>query len=176
MLTQHQQECYLRQWTSAQPSVTNYVRAVVRDRMAAEDVLQEVALVLFRKFAEYDEHRPFLGWALGVARFQVMGLQRDAARGKVVFDDEVLDRFTEAWTELSSEASERSVAMEYCVERLAGHAQRLVRLRYFEDFNAEQIAEQLGGTGASIRMTLQRIREQLRACIEHQTRVEGGMS
>jgi RNA polymerase sigma-70 factor (ECF subfamily) len=176
MLTQHQQECYLRQWTSAQPSVANYVRAVVRDRAAAEDVLQETALVLFRKFAEYDEQRPFLGWALGIARFQVMGMQRDAARGKVVFDDEVLAKFTESWTEQASEVSERSVTLESCIERLAGHAQRLVKLRYFEEFNAEQIAEQLGGTGASIRMTLQRIREQLRACIERQTQLEGEIS
>jgi RNA polymerase sigma factor (sigma-70 family) len=68
------------------------------------------------------------------------------------------------------------VTLESCIERLTGHAQRLVKLRYFEEFNAEQIAEQLGGTGASIRMTLQRIREQLRACIERQTQLEGEIS
>jgi RNA polymerase sigma-70 factor (ECF subfamily) len=173
MLTQLQQERYLRQWTSAQPSVANYVRAVVRDRAAAEDVLQETALVLFRKFAEYDEQRPFLPWALGIARFQVMGMQRDSARSRVVFDDEVLEKLTEAWAAQAPEVSERSVTLESCMERLPSHAQRMVQLRYFEDLNAEQISQQLGGTAAAIRVTLQRIREQLRACIERQTQAEG---
>jgi DNA-directed RNA polymerase specialized sigma24 family protein len=59
---------------------------------------------------------------------------------------------------------------------LASHAQRIVRLRYFEDQNADKIAQQLGGNGATIRVTLQRIREQLRICIERQLQFEGGIS
>lgn len=176
MLNQNDQERFMRLWIATQPSVGNYVRSAIRDRAVAEDVLQDTALVIFRRFAEFDEQRPFVAWALGIARFQIMGMRRDAARSLVVFDDEVLEKFTESWTEQAVEPSDRSAALESCIDRLAGHAQRLVRLRYFEELNADQIAQQLGGNGASIRVTLQRIREQLRACIEHQARLEGGLS
>lgn len=174
MLSQNDQERFMRLWTSTQPSVGNYVRSVVRDRAAAEDVLQETALVIFRRFEEFDEQRPFVAWALGIARFQVMGMQRDSARSLVVFDDEVLEKFTGSWAEQAAETSDRSEALESCIARLASHAQRLVRLRYFEELNADQIARQLGGNGASIRVTLQRIREQLRTCIDRQAQLEGG--
>ena len=97
-----------------------------------------------------------------------MGMQRDAARSLVVFDDEVLEKFTDSWAKLAPAVSDRSAALESCIERLAARARRLVQLRYFEELNAEQIAQRLGGNGASVRVTLQRIREQLRVCIERQ--------
>ena len=164
----------MRLWTSAQPAVANYVHALVREHGAAKDVLQETALVLFRRFAEYDGQRPFVAWALGIARFQVMGLQRDAARSVITFDDEVLARFTETWAELAPAASDRAAALQTCIERLAAHARRLVQLRYFEELNAEVIAKRLGSNGPAVRVTLQRIREQLRACVERQLHLEGG--
>ena len=45
----------MRLWTAAQPTVSGYVRALVRDRAVADEVLQETSLVLFRRFDEYDE-------------------------------------------------------------------------------------------------------------------------
>ena len=160
------QERFMRHWTSAQPAVANYVHALVRDHGSARDVLQETAVVLFRRFAEYDGERPFVAWALGIARFQVMGLRRDAARSLVTFDEALLTRFTETWADLVPESSDRGELLESCMDRLSAHARRTLRLRYFEELTADEIAVRLGGSGPSIRVTLQRIREQLRACIE----------
>jgi RNA polymerase sigma-70 factor (ECF subfamily) len=150
--------------------VANYVHALVRDRSAAEDIVQETALLVFRRFAEYDAARPFVAWALGIARFKVMGLNRDAARSRLVFDEEALIRFTESWVEQSAGQSERGAALEKCLEKLPDHTRRVVRLRYFEGLNAERIATRTGSTGAVTRVTLQRAREQLRACVERHIR------
>ena len=175
MLSESDQERFMRLWTSAQPAVAHYVHALVRDQGAAKDVLQETALVIFRRFADYDGQRPFLAWALGIARFQVMGLRRDAARSPVAFDDALLAQFTDTWAELAPVASDRGAALQSCIERLAAHARRLVQLRYFEDLTAAQIAHRLGGNGPAVRVSLQRIREQLRTCVERQLHLDGGM-
>ena len=172
MLSEHDQERFMRLWTSAQPAVGNYIHALVRDHAVAKDVMQETALVIFRRFADYDGDRPFVAWALGIARFQVMGMQRDASRSLVIFDDDALAKFTDSWAELAPKVADRSVALQSCIGKLAAHARRLVQLRYFEDLNAEQIAQRLGGNGPAVRVALQRIREQLRSCIE---RREGGV-
>ena len=176
MLSDHEQERFMRLWTSSQPAVANFVHSLVRDRGAAKDVLQETALVIFRRFEAYDGERPFVAWALGIARYQVMGLWRDAARSLVVFDDEVLEKFTRTWAELAPVISDRAAALEPCIDSLAAHARRLVQLSYFEELNAEEIAGRLGGNGPSIRVTLQRIREQLRTCIARQVQMEGEIS
>jgi RNA polymerase sigma-70 factor, ECF subfamily len=175
MLNEHDQERFMRLWTDSQPAVGNYVQALLRDSDKARDVLQNTALVLFRRFAEYDGTRPFVAWALGIARFQVMGMHRDAARSLVVFDDQVLEKFTKAWAEMAPAMSDRSAALESCIARLAAHARRLVQLRYFEELNAEQIAQRLGGSSAAVRVALQRIREQLRVCINQQAQQEGDL-
>ena len=176
MLSENDLERFMRLWTSAQPAVANFVHSLARDHGAAKDVLQETALVIFRRFAEYDGDRPFVAWALGIARFQVMGQQRDAARSLVVFDDELLEKFTDTWAELAPAVSDRGAALESCIAQLAGHSRRLVQLRHFEELNAEEITQRLDGNGPSIRVTLQRIREQLRSCIDRQVHLEGGMS
>ncbi len=139
----------------------------------ADEVLQETSLVLFRRFDESDEQRPFVAWALGVARSQVLSLHRDAARSRVAFDTELLVRFTETWGELAPGASDRSLFLQDCIQRLAARARQMVRLRYYDELTAEEIARQIGGTGAAVRVALQRIRQQLRECVERQLRAEG---
>ncbi len=158
----------MRLWTIAQPMVADYVHSLLRDHSAAQDVLQETALVMFRRFAEYDDMRPFVAWALGIARFQVLGLRRDLMRNPVVFDDEVLTAFTSTWAEMAPVASDRAGLLQPCLDRLAAHARRLVQLRYFDELNASEIAQRLGMAAAAVRVALQRIREQLRTCVEQQ--------
>ena len=105
MLNEQDQLRFMRLWTAAQPAVSGFVRALVRDRSVADEVLQETSLVLFRRFDEYDEQRPFVAWALGIAKFQVLSLNRDAARSRVSFDTDLLARFTETRAELAPRAS-----------------------------------------------------------------------
>ena len=47
-------EQFTRRWTEAQPIVAGYINAVVPDFQEAEDLLQDVAVILLRKFTEYD--------------------------------------------------------------------------------------------------------------------------
>ena len=166
----------MRLWTTHQASVANYVHALVRDRPAAEDVLQETALLAFRKFPEYDAQRPFVAWVLGIARFKVMGLRRDAIRNRLVLDNEAMETFTEEWAQQSEGRAERVEALNDCIGQLANHARDVVRLRYFDNRTAEEIAGKLGANSGTIRVTLQRIRAQLRECIERKMRAEGGMA
>jgi DNA-directed RNA polymerase specialized sigma24 family protein len=48
----------------------------------------------------------------------------------------------------------------------------MVRWRYVEELSSEEIGGLLGTKSAAVRVALQRIREQLRACIERQMRLE----
>jgi RNA polymerase sigma-70 factor (ECF subfamily) len=172
MISEEEQERFMRLWTGAQPAVVNYLHAAVRDPTMAKDLVQETALVLFRRFGEYDGQRPFLGWALGVAKYQVLGLHRDGARSFVTFDTELFDQFTEVWAETAPAASEQATALEVCLERLQARPRQMVRWRYFEELSSEEIARLLGTKSAAVRVALQRIREQLRDCIERQMHPE----
>jgi len=173
MLNQQEQERFVRLWTEVQLAVDHYIHALVRDSAVARDLVQETALVLLRRFGEYDEGRPFLRWALGVAKFQVLAFHRDNARSFITFDTKLLDQFTEVWAEAAPASGIRSSALEVCLDRLPARPREMIRLRYFEELNSEQIAQRLRTKSAAVRVSLQRIREQLRACIERQWKTDG---
>jgi RNA polymerase sigma-70 factor (ECF subfamily) len=166
MQTAGDQDRFVQLWTSAQPTVSSYIHSLICDRDAAGDVLQETAMVLYRRFAEYDHSRPFVAWALGIARYQAMGLRRDAARSIVAFDDELLSRFTAVWAEIAPALTDRSVALQSCLERLPPRSAQLLRLKYFEDLTSEEISKRIGSKAPAIRVALQRIREKLRQCVD----------
>lgn len=62
-------------WTSAQPVVAAFIRVLVPRHDDSDELLQETAVVLVRRFQEYDRHRSFVGWAIGIAKMKVLTYQ-----------------------------------------------------------------------------------------------------
>jgi RNA polymerase sigma-70 factor (ECF subfamily) len=176
MLNEQDQEQFTRLWTDAQSSVLQYIHSVVRDATAAKDLLQSTALVLLRKFDDYDREKPFLPWALGVAKFQILAHRRDHARSRITFDSDLLDRYTDTWAEVAPGLSDEADALQTCIKQLSGRPKDIVRLRYFEDLRSPEIAQRLKLSAGNVRVTLQRVREQLRKCVEQQLNTEGRLS
>jgi RNA polymerase sigma-70 factor (ECF subfamily) len=170
---QNDQEKFMRFWTTSQPAVVGYIRSLVPGD-AANDVVQNTALALFRRFADYDDSRPFTAWAMGVAKFQILGHRRDAARSFLSFEPDLLERFTEEWADACQTADYRATALEYCLDKLSARARKIVRMRYFEGLTGVEIGSRMGSSDAAIRMMLQRIRDQLRKCTEENLSTEGG--
>ena len=156
-------------WTEAQPVVGSYINSLVRDYSAAEDLLQNVALVLFRRFSEYDSSRPFVAWALGVARNQVLSLYRDNSRSVLVFHPDLLEMIEATYVEMAPELEARKSALQDCLNRIQGRARQVVDLRYFEDLKPQEIGRRLGVESGAVRVMLNRTRQFLRECIERRT-------
>lgn len=176
MLNDKQQEHFTRLWTEVQPSVSGYIHAMVRDDSVAKDIVQETALALLRKFPAFDPQREFLPWALGAAKFELMGHWRDAGRCRVQFDDVLLGQITASWSEEAPQIGNEEAALHTCLEKLARHARDVVQMRYFDSLDSLEIARRLGSTAGAVRVALQRIRVQLRECVERQLSMEGGAS
>src|ERR1700733_4541522 len=120
------QEQFLRLWTEAQPILAGYLCAVVPDFHEAEDLLQEVAVILLRKFPEYDPQRPFIGWAIGIAKREVLMARRSHARNRLIYQADLLERLGAACEELAPELEDRSRALRECVRTLQGRAAELL--------------------------------------------------
>ena len=166
------QEQFTRRWTQAQPVVSAYLHAAIPDFHQAEDLLQEVSVVLLRKFPEYDPARPFVGWALGVARFEVLNARREYARSRLVFEPAALERLADAYEELAPELEQRARALRECLEPVDGRAREILRLRYEEALKPDTIARQVSLTAVAVRVMLSRTRAALRQCIERKLRLE----
>ena len=155
-----------RLWTQAQPSVAAFVYALVPSFHDSEDILQNVASTLVDKIDQYDPARPFLPWAIGVARYEVLRHQQSRGRDRHVFGDEVLERLEQACAEVGQEQEWLKEALDNCLRHLEGRSRKLLEFRYLHDLKPRRIAQQLGLTDNSVRVMLHRIRSALRRCIE----------
>ncbi len=160
------------EWTRAQPSVGRFIRGFVRDRAVAEDLLQEVALIIVERFEAYDADRPFIAWALGIARNVVLKHLRSTCRdGKVEFSDAVV-QVAEAFERLEPQSEMMKDALANCVSNVRGRSKKVLALRYTEGLELTQISKRLGMTASNVGVLLHRVRASLRDCIERRVSME----
>src|SRR5690606_7155690 len=99
-MQQQNTEQLARLWTESQPIVASYIISLVPNFHQAEDVLQQVAVILVREFDKYDLNRPFLPWAMGIAKNVALKSRRQAALDSVpLLEGELLDRVQTAFEE-----------------------------------------------------------------------------
>lgn len=158
-----------RLWTLAQPTVSAFVTSMVRDFRDRDDVLQETAVAVIESFDRYDSSRPFIGWALGIARNQVGLYLRRRGREVAVFDTEAVEQLALAFESESQNDLSHLDYVRECMTLLEGRARRICELRYRDDRKPASIAKAVGMSANSVAKALQRIREQLRICIERKS-------
>lgn len=163
-----------RSWVAAEPAVRAFVAAAVRGVADREDVLQQVALTVARRFEEYDGKRPFVAWALWLAKSRIVDFYRGQGRQRLVLADGMLDRVADSLAERHREVSPRREALEACLEGLPQRSRNMLRLRYDDGLPIDRIAAAVRLTPGSVRVALFRIREALAACIERRLAAEGG--
>lgn len=164
-----------RLWTLAQPVVSAFVTSVVRDFTDRDDVLQEIAVSVVESFDRYDPSRPFLSWAMGVAQRQVGLYLRRVRRDRLVFDDETIQSLAIAFEAQGEDPSRKLDFLQDCLHHLEGRARQVCELRYRDDLKPAAIGEALGMTANAVAKMLQRIRDQLRGCIERKASLAGGL-
>ncbi|MDA7536099.1 sigma-70 family RNA polymerase sigma factor [Akkermansiaceae bacterium] len=156
---------FTRLWTANLPKVAAFVGSMVHQVSDRDDVLQDCAVAAMTSFERYDPERPFPAWVIGVARNQVRLYLRRKSKDPHVFDDEVLDLLVDSFTKHQPE-EEKLDRLEHCVGQLEGKARQICEYRYSHDLKPAAIATKLGMTPNSVAKSLQRIREQLRLCLE----------
>lgn len=161
------------QWTRAQPAVAAFIRSVVPDYHDAQDVLQQTAVVVFKKFNEFDTASDFVAWAIGIARFEVLHARRAGARDHHLFNTEQVSRIADAFVAIRDDFEPMDEALDHCMKKVTGRPRTMLDLKYHDNLTASQIAEQLGMNENAVFTALSRTRSSLRKCIE-QRLTEGG--
>ena len=142
-----------------------FIAAMLGHPAEAEDLLQVTAKVLWGKFESYDPSLPFLPWAKGFARFEVLNyFQRQRTRKKY-FTLEMMELLAEDWEEVEAQHEARILALESCVSKLPENNRRLLDARYKDADTLQVMAEREGTTPNALYKTLQRVRASLRDCI-----------
>jgi RNA polymerase sigma-70 factor (ECF subfamily) len=166
-------DAFIVQLTAAQSSLWAYVFSLLPDHVAAQDVLQETNLTLWRKASDFQPGTSFLSWATQVAYFHVLSHRRRLRRDRLVFDEQVLAYLAERQTDRIAEPGDRLVALRGCLDKLPPPSRKLLEERYAPGGSVKDLAEAGGRSVAAVSQLLYRIREKLLDCMET-VRTAGG--
>ena len=166
-------ERFLPRFTANEPAIRAFVRRLVPTRQDAADVMQGVALVLWRKFPELEEPEQFRKWAFGVARYEALAWLRDKARNRLVLADDVLNTVADESSEIEHQLSIQRDALEGCLEKLPDEQRTLVLAAYAPDVRIQDVAEQSGRTTGAFYQWLHRMRVRLLECTRRTLQAEG---
>ncbi|MDZ4199234.1 MAG: sigma-70 family RNA polymerase sigma factor [Kiritimatiellia bacterium] len=145
------------------------IGSLVRDAHAREDLLQEVALVLWKKFDEYDGVHSFGAWARGIAVRKALQSFARNRRTPTPVSPDILESILTAYDETESEnpePTEREEALRHCLERLPEKSRRLIGLRYERALKLHEVAAEVGSTLDAVHKALSRIRDRLHDCVQ----------
>jgi RNA polymerase sigma-70 factor (ECF subfamily) len=159
------QQQFLRLFMANESVVRAFVRSLVPTLDDANDVMQEVAIVLWEKFTEYDSSEDFRRWAFGVAKFKVLSWQRDQMRDRHVFGIETTELLAADLEHYSERLAAQRDALQECVRKLPANQQELLHSAYAPGIRIESLAVRLGSTAMAVYKKLHRIRVTLSECV-----------
>ena len=159
-------EQFTTQWSTSERVIRLYLNSVIYNKADAQDILQRVALCAYQKYDEYDTSQSFQGWLFGIAKFEVLGYFRNLGRNPEVIDSEISERLADNMEDqseaISREDDERREKLEQLLTLLPEKAQELVRLRFFENREYDEIASLLNTNEGAVRTAISRIIAKLR--------------
>jgi RNA polymerase sigma-70 factor, ECF subfamily len=169
------QDEFVRLMTEHQGRLFAYILSLLGDPDAANDVLQETNVVLWRDCKEFRLGTNFKAWAFRIAHFQVMAWRQRQIRDRLVFEDDMLEVLAFAAREADEAFDSRQQRLTGCLEKLQPIHREMVRLRYAEGAPLQRIAENRGMTANAVMQALFRIRQSLMQCVARFA-PEGGVS
>ena len=151
--------------TAHQGRLFAFVLSLLGNRDAANEVLQETNVVLWKQWREFEPGTNFKAWAFRIAHFQTMAYRQRRLRDRLQFDDNLVGRLAieaKQHNELWQQRSERLAA---CLERLNPRHRRVLHLRYVEGLSVAEVAERLKRSANAVSQLLFRVRERLIDCV-----------
>lgn len=162
-------EEFIRLMSAHEVRLRAYVLSLVPRWVDAEEIIQDVNMVLWKKFHTFTGGN-FFAWECKIARFKVKDFRRSRGRDRVTFSDELLETLADEGIEMANQVTDRQVALERCMAKLSDNQKKLIYLRYDRDESVNGIAGKLGRTGEAVYKALTRIRNALHDCISHELR------
>jgi RNA polymerase sigma-70 factor (ECF subfamily) len=154
LMTQHQGRLY------------GYVLTLSADPDAANDVLQEANIVLWKQWRQFKPGSNFRAWAFRIAHFQFMAYRQKQLRDKTLFSDDLLSTLATEAKEVDERHEERAAALEKCLERMPPRSREAIRLRYADELTVVDIAHKLQRNANAVYQILFRARQWLNQCVQ----------
>ena len=153
------------------PRLRLRARIMVGDAHLADDILQEVAVVVLRQHASFQLGTNFSAWVNEIHRRVLLAECRKRHQHCLALDPAVIDDIAAVIDEPDERERERT-ALAQCLQVLPGDGRKALRLRYWNELPSTAIAKRMRRSVDGVKSLLKRVRQMLNECIEERLQSE----
>lgn len=147
-----------------------HVRTFLALKAPAPQLVDELAhdtfVFAFRHFDEFQPGTSFRAWLRAIAWNLLRAEVQRFAREQVQREKFTAWQIAEFNSTAAAEPSAEAEHLQSCLDQLDGPLRELITLKYRDDHSTETIAAKLKRSLVWVRVSLFRVRQQLRECIE----------
>ena len=124
--------------------IYRYVLRLIRDEMAAEDVISEVFLDVWRQANRFEGRSAVSTWLIAIARFKALSMLRK--RREDGLDDEMAEKIEEPSDDpgLATEKRDKGQKLRQCLAALSPEHREVIDLVYYHEKSVEEVARIVG--------------------------------
>lgn len=156
---------FSEEWKNIEKYLRTFVGAMIFSIPERDDILQNTALVMWRKIDAFDPAKAsFKTWAAGIARMECLNYMHSCKSAKILFDSELLE--SAADIVFQEETPENSCGnLDECMKKLSPDRVELLKMKYSEHLSIDEIARRLNLSEAAVKEKLYRIRKELKSLL-----------
>lgn len=153
-----------------------YVVKVIRDKDAAEDIVQEIFVSLWQRRMEISNQSTLSGYLFTAARFKGINfIQDQLKKGKHV--ERLIDHFTSRQDTLneSIEAKELNTLIDHELEKLPSKMREVFVLSRKENLSHKEISEKLQISDKTVKKQINNALKHFRIVLNHDAVLSAGL-
>lgn len=136
-----------------------------------DDIAQDVFLVAYRRWSEFDAVDNPGAWLRTIARNLVLNETAKLNRRQRLLDENLTTLLLDAEHEFPAagelaDLTQRHAALKHCLGRLTDKARGVVEARYFKDRNSSEIGRDFAMKPVAVRKMLFHARQALADCLK----------
>ena len=154
--------------------LTAFIRSIVCDFHAAEDVYQKVCLLALQSSEEFNDSHHLLKWAWLVCRSQSLKDLEKRKKFPAIFDEHILEMI-QSESQKSSFLDDPNIfsILEKCLSLLSDPVKLLLQKRYKNNLTGVDLAKVLNRNVNSVYVAISRAHRALYNCMREQINAKG---
>ena len=168
-------EQFLRLLMSNQEKIYAFILSLVHNGNDAEDIMQDVTTVMWRKYDTFRPGTSFTAWGITIARILVLKFYEKNRNSKLLFAPDLEEKIVAVTQEkLTCENADMLGILRECLGKLDSRNYELIKSRYVEKKATKDIADERGIALHTMYRIMAKIHEMLHRCIRRTITIQEG--
>lgn len=163
---------FVRQLMNHRKRIYAFILTLVANTSDADDIMQDTALLMWKKYRQAEEIKDFAAWGMRVAHFKVLEFRKKQYETKLQFNSELFDSLIGGAAAANENVDARFEALKKCLSKLDEKSRYLVQMRHQKGETIKSIAAAIKMPQHTAYKVIARLHEQLVRCVHKTLKVE----